>query len=146
MSKHRVDTVLVKLEPWEHRFIKMKKEFKMTRNTDKRKHSHDENETCSACNGEKNDCLCVYTIKKYNALSCAHCGYDYKQENGILLDTKGENTVYFRDRKMWLLCPCDKCHTDFAKEIEKIIEWIVDDEYEYELSMRKIDAYLDRWH
>lgn len=46
---------------------------------------------------------------------------------------------------MWLLSPCDKCNKEYATKIEKIIEWVYEDEYEYELSMEKIDAYLDRY-
>jgi|688.fasta_scaffold1233906_1 hypothetical protein len=123
----------------------MKKEFKMTRDNDKRKHSHDENEACLTCNGEKKDCVCVYTLKQYNALSCKHCNYDYTKEDGMVVDEKRPDSVYIRHQKKWLVEPCDKCNKEYADKINKIIEWAYEDEYEYELSMRKIDAYLDRY-
>jgi hypothetical protein len=34
---------------------------------------------------------------------------------------------------------------EYADKIIKLIEWAYEDEYEYELSMQKIDAYLDRY-
>ena len=116
----------------------------MIRDADKRKHSHDENETCTTCNGEKKDCICVYTLKQYNALSCEHCNYDYTQKEGVMVDDRRSDSVYIRPLKKWLVFPCDKCNKEYAKKIEKVIEWAYEDEYEYELSMQKIDAYLDR--
>jgi hypothetical protein len=123
----------------------MKKEFKLIRNSDKRKHSHDENETCSGCDGEKKDCICVYTLKQYNALTCEHCNYNYTKEEGMLVDEKRPDSIYVRDQNKWLVYPCDKCNKEYADKINKIIEWVYEDDYEYELSMRKIDRYLDRY-
>jgi major membrane immunogen (membrane-anchored lipoprotein) len=119
----------------------MKKEFKMIRDSDKRKQSHDENEACTACNGEKKD----YTLEQYNALSCKHCNYDYTKKEGMLVDEKRPDSVYIRHQKKWLVEPCDKCNKEYADKIIKLIEWAYEDEYEYELSMQKIDAYLDRY-
>ena len=144
MSRHRRDTLLVKLEPWEHRFIQMKKEFKMTRDTDKRTDTIEHN-LCLRCNATKSNCICIETIKKYGALSCDHCGYDYTQNKGKLVDTAEPNTYYISAYRKYQVQPCDKCNKRYAAELDDQTNWDEEGEFEKKIMYQKIDAYLDRY-
>ena len=144
MSRHRTETVLIKLEPWEHRFIRMKKEFKMTRDNDKRTDTI-EHDLCLLCKTTKSNCICIETVKKYDALSCDHCGYDYTQEKGKLVDTAEPNTYYITAYRKYQVQPCDKCNKKYAAELDEQTNWDEEEEFEKKIMYQKIDAYLDRF-
>jgi rubredoxin len=146
MSKHRRDILLIKPEPWEHRFIQMKKEFKMTRDIDIRKDTHCiEHDLCLRCKTTKNNCICIQTVKKYGALSCDHCGYDYTQNKGKLVDTVEPNTFYISAYKKYQVQPCDKCNKKYALELDEQTNWDEEGEFEKKILYQKIDAYLNRY-
>jgi hypothetical protein len=124
-----------------------KKEFKMTRDADKRKHSHDENEVCLTCKVDIDDCKCnnvVHSEEKTDCVSCKHCKYDYTQEKGMLFDEEGPNRMYIRAFKKWQQQPCEHCDKKYTKYLYEITYWAEEDWYENELMMQKYDRYLDR--
>jgi hypothetical protein len=118
-----------------------KKEFKLIRNTDKRKHSYKENSLCINCKLDDDYCKCNIVCREQNVY-CNHCNYDYTNPKGMLFDEYAQNRTYIMAFKKWQQKPCQYCDKNYTNNLYQITNWAEEEWYENELMMQKIDVYL----